>query len=116
MRARGINAMKIISASKSSHACSQNYEIPLNSPTRNPEEPNQLHWTLDVTFQEDQSRARSGHAPENLSTLRCLALNLLKQNKSSKSSLRSKRKIAAWNENFVLQVIFGQQIEEVKMR
>lgn len=62
---------------------------------------NQLHWILDVSFNEDQSRARTGHAPENLSTLRCLALNLLKQNKSKKSSLRAKRKIAGWDNDFL---------------
>ena len=62
---------------------------------------NQLHWTLDVSFNEDQSRARTGHAPENLSTLRCLALNLLKQNKTRKSSIRAKRKIAGWDNDFL---------------
>lgn len=62
---------------------------------------NQLHWTLDVSFNEDQSRARTGYAPENLSTLRCLALNLLKQNKSKKASIRAKRKIAGWDNDFL---------------
>jgi predicted transposase YbfD/YdcC len=47
---------------------------------------NQFHWALDVSFNENPSLARTGHAPENQSTLRCLALNLLKQNKTQKSS------------------------------
>ena len=42
---------------------------------------NQLHWVLDVQMGDDQSRARSGHAAENLATLRRLSLNLLKQDK-----------------------------------
>lgn len=66
---------------------------------------NQLHWTLDVSFNEDQSRARTGHAPENLSTLRCLALNLLKQNQTRKSSLRAKRKIAGWDNDFLKELL-----------
>ena len=42
---------------------------------------NPLHWTLDVTFREDDSRARSGHAAENMASLRRLALNLPKKDK-----------------------------------
>jgi len=38
---------------------------------------NQLHWTLDVTFAEDASRVRTGHAPQNLALLRRIALNSL---------------------------------------
>src|SRR6266436_1058958 len=45
---------------------------------------NQLHWTLDVTFGEDQSRLRTGHGPENVAVLRHIALNLLHQQPSTK--------------------------------
>ena len=43
---------------------------------------NKLHWSLDVTFREDDSRVRSGHAPENLALIRKMALNLLRLNKT----------------------------------
>lgn len=63
---------------------------------------NPLHWTLDVTFREDNSRARSGHAPENLAALRRLALNTIKSNKSHpKLSVRSRRLMAAWNHEYL---------------
>jgi predicted transposase YbfD/YdcC len=63
---------------------------------------NPLHWTMDVTFREDHSRARSGHAPENLAALRRLALNTIKSNKSHpKLSVRSRRLMAAWNHHYL---------------
>ena len=67
---------------------------------------NPLHWTLDVTFREDDSRARSGHAPENLAALRRLALNTIKSDKSQpKLSVRSKRLMAAWNRGYLATLI-----------
>lgn len=63
-----------------------------------------LHWMLDVVFSEDQSRTRKGNAPENLTTLRKIALQLLNQ-QSDKQSIKSRRKIAAWNNNYLLQLI-----------
>ena len=67
---------------------------------------NPLHWTLDVTFREDDCRARSGHAPENLAALRRLALNAIKSNKlHPKLSVRSKRLMAAWNRDYLAALI-----------
>ena len=67
---------------------------------------NPLHWTLDVTFREDNSRARSGHAPENLAALRRLALNAIKSDKShSKLSVRRRRLMAAWNHDYLATLI-----------
>jgi len=66
---------------------------------------NKLHWSLDVTFGEDASRLRDGHAAENLSRLRRLALNLLKQEKQTKLSLPRKRKRAAWQPSYLLTVL-----------
>lgn len=60
---------------------------------------NKLHWVLDVSFREDESRIRRGNGAEVMSTLRRLTLNLLKQNTSNKASLKRKRKIAALDEN-----------------
>ena len=63
---------------------------------------NRLHWSLDVTFNEDQSRIRQGHAAENAGLLRRLALSILKQDTWYSNSLRGKRLRAGW-ENSVLE-------------
>ena len=52
---------------------------------------NQLHWSLDVSFDEDRSRARTRHSATNLATLRRITLNLLRADKSSSKSLNRKR-------------------------
>ena len=65
---------------------------------------NAFHWVLDVTFGEDDSRVRSGSAPENFALLRHLALNILKQDKS-KASLKQKRFRAALNDQFLLHLL-----------
>lgn len=67
---------------------------------------NPLHWVMDVTFREDDSRARSGNAAENLATLRRLALNMLKTETSqTKLSLRRKRLMAGWNSVYLHKVL-----------
>lgn len=66
---------------------------------------NQVHWVLDVAFHEDQSRIRQGHAAENFAVLRHLALNLLRHQQAKRLSIRGKRLKAAWDHNFLLQVI-----------
>lgn len=66
---------------------------------------NQLHWVLDVTFGEDDSRIRKDNAPENLAVIRHIALNLLKLDKSSSISIKGKRNKAAWDENYLLQLV-----------
>lgn len=58
---------------------------------------NCLHWVLDVSFHEDASRIRKNNSPENMTMLRHFALNLITRDKSSKSSIRAKRKKAAWD-------------------
>jgi predicted transposase YbfD/YdcC len=69
---------------------------------------NQLHWTLDVTFREDQSRLRTGHGAENFAVLRHIALNLLRQEPSTKS-LPRKRLACALNPDYLLKVLLGEQ-------
>lgn len=69
---------------------------------------NQLHWSLDVTFREDQSRLRTGHGAENFAVLRHLALNLLRQEPSAKS-LPRKRLACALNPDYLLKVLLGKQ-------
>jgi predicted transposase YbfD/YdcC len=66
---------------------------------------NQLHWVLDVQFGEDQSRARTGFAAENLATLRRLALNLLKRETTKKRGIRGKQKNAGWNHAYLLRLL-----------
>jgi predicted transposase YbfD/YdcC len=56
---------------------------------------NKLHWVLDVGFGEDLNRKRAGHAAQNFSVLNRIALNLLKQDKSSKRGIKGKRLKAA---------------------
>jgi predicted transposase YbfD/YdcC len=66
---------------------------------------NQVHWTLDVTFGEDQCRIRSFHSPRNFALLRRLALNALNQEKTIKRSLRQKSKRAAMNNDYMVTVL-----------
>ena len=66
---------------------------------------NKLHWVLDVCFREDQSRAREGHAAENLATLRRLALNLLKREKTKKRGIRGKMLNAGWDHPYLLRLL-----------
>jgi predicted transposase YbfD/YdcC len=68
---------------------------------------NQLHWQLDVTFQEDQSRLREGHAATNFSLLRRAGLSLLKNNHALKVGVKNKRLIAASDDDYRLQLLFN---------
>ena len=65
---------------------------------------NSLHWTLDMTFREDESRIRKDHGPENFAILRRAALGLIKQDKS-KGSVKKKRKRAGWNNDALLTIV-----------
>ena len=66
---------------------------------------NQVHWVMDVAFGEDLSRVRQGHAASNMATVRRLALNLLKQERSLKLGLASKRLRAGWDEAYLLKIL-----------
>jgi predicted transposase YbfD/YdcC len=66
---------------------------------------NKVHWMMDVCFREDQSRARAGYAAENLATLRRLALNLLKREKTKKRGIKGKQLNASWNHAYLLQLL-----------
>jgi len=65
---------------------------------------NRLHWVLDVVMDEDGSRARKDHGPENLARLRRFALNLLRAN-PDKGSTRGKIKRAGWDDAFLLRIL-----------
>ncbi len=68
---------------------------------------NELHWTLDIAFDEDRCRVRKENGPENFAILRHIALNLLKQEKTCKRGIKGKRLLAAWKEDFLLKVLAG---------
>jgi predicted transposase YbfD/YdcC len=72
---------------------------------------NSLHWVLDVAFREDDCRVRAGHAAENFSVMRQLALNMLKSVKNSKVGIKNRRLRAAWDETFLISVIAAFQAE-----
>ena len=65
---------------------------------------NEMHWSLDVTFGEDKSRARKDHGAINLATIRRTGLSLLKAD-PSKKSIKLKRKLAAWSPNILFQYL-----------
>ena len=68
---------------------------------------NKLHWVLDVAFREDESRVRKDHGAENLSVLRRIALNLLKQEKTEKTGIENKRSRAGWDLDYLKLVLSG---------
>jgi predicted transposase YbfD/YdcC len=67
---------------------------------------NSLHWCLDVTFREDDSRIRTGNGPAIMSMIRHICMNLL-QKESSKLSIKKKRLKAAWNDDFRYKTLFA---------
>ena len=66
---------------------------------------NSLHWVLDVAFNEDQSRIRIGYAAQNMATIRKIALNTVKKNKTSKRGVKGKRKQAAWDNSYLEELL-----------
>lgn len=68
---------------------------------------NSVHWVLDMVFREDESRMRKGHSPENFAILRRLAMNLVRRDKSSKSSLKARRKAAGWSDSYLERLLFA---------
>jgi predicted transposase YbfD/YdcC len=67
---------------------------------------NSCHWVLDMSFREDDCRIRRGDGAQNFAVLRRIALNLVKQEKSDKTSVRVKRLRAGWSIDY-LQKLLG---------
>jgi predicted transposase YbfD/YdcC len=63
-----------------------------------------LHWVLDVTFNEDKCRSRTGHGPANMAVVRHFAFNLLRS-VDDKRSLKLRRKRAARNNHYLQQIL-----------
>lgn len=68
---------------------------------------NSVHWVLDIAFREDESRIRKGFGPENFAAIRHIALNLLREHKGFKGSVKSKRLNAAMDPDYLKEVMFG---------
>lgn len=66
---------------------------------------NGLHWTLDMAFDEDQARVRTGNAAENFAMVRHTAINLLKNEKTKKGGVKTRRKRCGWDEDYLLLVM-----------
>jgi hypothetical protein len=64
-----------------------------------------LHWSLDVGFREDLNQCHIGHSAHNLATIRRIALNLLKQEKTHKNGISCRRKTAGWDHSYLLKVL-----------
>ncbi|WP_250958073.1 ISAs1 family transposase [Rhizobium sp. CG5] len=67
---------------------------------------NSLHWVLDCVFRDDECRLRTDHAPANFTTIKHMALNLIRR-APGKDSIRLKRKLAAWDDAFLATTITG---------
>ena len=66
---------------------------------------NTLHWSLDVSFAEDQCRVRTGHADQNLAILRHMSINILKRETTKKRGMKGKQKNAAWDQSYLLTLL-----------
>lgn len=66
---------------------------------------NNLHWQLDMSFREDESRMRKGHSAENFVVMRHIALNILKKEKSLKLGVKNKRLRAGWDEKYLAKLL-----------
>jgi hypothetical protein len=62
--------------------------------------PGRLHWVLDVVFHDDLARLRTGHGPENMATVKHMAVNLVRD-AHGKHSLKVRRKKAAWSQDYL---------------
>ena len=67
-----------------------------------------FHWTLDMTFREDESRIRIGNGPQNFAVLRQISLNLLKAAKEKDISIRRMRKKSGWDNRFLMKVLLAR--------
>ncbi len=65
---------------------------------------NSLHWVMDMVFRDDECRISTGHAPANFTTVKHIAQNLMRRS-PTKDSMRLKRKVAAWDDEFLVSLI-----------
>ena len=88
-------------------SCTDNPEIQIAAVRKHRGIENSLHWVLDVTFREDDSRIREQVSTRIFAQLRKMALNIVKRDKSSTISLRARRKSAGWNNGYMEELLFN---------
>lgn len=66
---------------------------------------NNLHWVLDLAFDEDSNRTRTGHSAANLAVIRHIALNLIKAEETAKVGIKTRRLMAGWDNEYLLKII-----------
>lgn len=66
---------------------------------------NNLHWVLDIAFDEDRNRTRKGYSAANLAIIRHITLNLIKSEKTCKVGVKTKRAKAGWDNQYLLKVL-----------
>jgi len=66
---------------------------------------NNLHWVLDLAFDEDSNRTRKGYSASNLAVIRHMALNLIKTEKTAKVGVKTKRMMAGWDNDYLLKIL-----------
>ena len=72
---------------------------------------NSLHWTLDVVFREDDSRMRPGSSAEHFTMMRRIALSLVKRDTTSKRSLKRRRRIRLYDDDYLERLMFNTDDE-----
>jgi predicted transposase YbfD/YdcC len=71
---------------------------------------NRLHWVLDMSFREDESRIRTSNAPQNIAALRHVALNLIRSEKRQQKSVKRKQLLAGWRNDYLEQILLDQEL------
>lgn len=66
---------------------------------------NNLHWSLDMAFDEDHCRIRQGYAAQNMAILRHISLNLLKSDTGNKVGIKIKQQMAGWDNDYLLKLL-----------
>ncbi len=66
---------------------------------------NQVHWVLDMSFNEDQIRIRKGNAPQNMAVVRHISLNMIQSHKKPRQSIKRLRKMAGWDNDTLEQIL-----------
>ena len=90
-------------------SASGNAETFLNATRQHWSIENSLHWVLDVAFREDDSRIRKGYGAENFAILRHIALNLLKQEQTTRIGIQNKRLKAGWDDRYLEKILEGMK-------
>ncbi len=72
-----------------------------------------MHWSLDVSFGEDQCRVRVNNAAQNFATLSSIAMNLLRQEKAAKDGLEIPRMLACANDRYLAQLLGWQAFQTI---